>query len=84
MFSSSLPPTSERQGTTRIVRPSSGKSVKFSLVIAGDFFTYEGRLYLKLDLQNAKEITVGEPSFGLTPFAADRLVQAENVEIKIL
>jgi len=84
MFANSLPAKTDRQGTTSIIRPSSGRQIKFSLLIAGDFFTYEGRLYFKIDLQNAKEITVGQPSFGTTSFTADSVVSVENVEIKIL
>jgi len=74
----------KRAGYTEIVRPTSGKAHRFETLRAGDFFTYEGRLYLKINLVDSVEIPHGtEPQIGTNQFSASCPVFAERVEIRI-
>lgn len=73
-----------RQGNTTIKRPSTGRENKFGNLRAGDFFSYEGRLYLKINLVDGVEVPDGQtPIIGTSQFSENCQVQAENVEILI-
>ena len=74
-----------RVGTTRIFRPSSGIQTTFGKMRAGDFFSYEGRLYFKINLVDGVEVPDGKDCvIGTQQFSDACSVQAENVHIKIL
>ena len=82
MFASSL--SKERQGTTRIEIPVAGVRKEFKLLLAGDFFIADGKLYFKLNLEDAKEITTGkQPSLGVIKFPAEGKVNAVDVVISV-
>lgn len=73
-----------RLGRNTIVRPSSGQESPFGKLMAGDFFTYNGRLYLKINLVDAVDVPQGTDAiFGTQQFSASCSVYVENVEIKI-
>lgn len=73
-----------RLGVTEIKRPSSGRASKFEDCRAGDFFTYQGKLYFKLNLVDSVEIPSGNMHvIGIDQFSADCQVYVENVEISI-
>lgn len=73
-----------REGFTRIERPSSGKQTTFGQMRAGDFFTYRGTLYFKINLVDAVEVPNGqECAIGTNQFSDACSVQAERVTITI-
>lgn len=73
-----------RKGSTSVLRPSSGTKNQFGSLRAGDFFTYLGRLYLKINLVDAVEIPSGrETLLGTSQFSESCEVHVENVEIRI-
>lgn len=73
-----------RLGVTEIRRPSSGRVSKFEDCRAGDFFTYLGKLYFKINLIDSVEIPTGNMHvIGTDQFSADCQVYVENVEISI-
>jgi len=73
-----------RRGHTAIIRPSSGTRVQFGCLRAGDFFSYSGKLYLKINLVDAVEIPSGsDPIVGTSQFSASCEIHVERVEISI-
>lgn len=73
-----------RRGYTSIIRPSSGTKFQFGCLRAGDFFSYLGKLYLKINLVDAVEIPSGSESIvGTCQFSASCDVYAENIEVII-
>lgn len=74
----------DRKGCTDILIPSIGVPAKFGSIRAGDFFMESGRLYLKIDLEDAVEISSGsQPIIGTSVFSEDYLVYVVNVQIEI-
>lgn len=73
-----------RLGRNKIVRPTSGKEFSFGKLMAGDFFTYESRLYFKINLVDAVEIPQETESvIGTHQFSDSCKVFVENVTIQI-
>lgn len=74
----------ERQGCTTLLIPSFGRGVRFGSIRAGDFFMESGRLYLKINLEEAVEISSGsQPIIGTSAFSEAYLVYVVNVQIEI-
>lgn len=73
-----------RVGHTSIRRPSTGTETPFGQLRAGDFFTHNGRLFLKTNLIDAVEVPDGSDAMiGTNQFSEEFLVQIENVVIHI-
>lgn len=73
-----------RVGRTSIRRPSSGVESPFGSLRAGDFFTYSGRLHLKINLVDAVEIPDGDNCIiGVCQFTESCPVRVENIVIEI-